>query len=122
MTQWGWGATSAERLAGVNPVLPHVLNLARELGCPELTIPPHGGARTLLEQAELVGGGTSWTLNSIPEIAATRYQESWSMVPSPLSASTQLSSTTVSVVGLTVLKMQPSIVEELGAALWPQLA
>ncbi len=73
MTAWGWGATSAERLAGVNEVLPDVLNLARDLGCPELTIPPYGGARTLMEQADLMGGGTSWTLNSKHRVDERRH-------------------------------------------------
>lgn len=61
---WGWGATSQERLDTVNPGIVAVLNLAREKGCPELTIPPFGGSRNLAQQRELVGGGTSWTLNS----------------------------------------------------------
>ena len=61
---WTWGVTSSERLAGVNEKLVNVLSLARLKGCPELTIPPYGGARTLSEQTALMGHGTSWTLNS----------------------------------------------------------
>jgi len=48
----------------VDDRLVEMLSLARDKGCPELTIPPYGGSRTLLTQQALVGGGTSWTLNS----------------------------------------------------------
>ncbi len=51
-----------------------VLDLARKKGCPELTIPPYGGARTLAEQADLVGGGTSWTLNSKHRVDEARHK------------------------------------------------
>ncbi len=71
--EWVWGRTSSERLAGVHGSLVEVLNLARNKGCPELTIPPHGGARTLMEQADLMGGGTSWTLNSKHRVDERRH-------------------------------------------------
>jgi len=61
---WSWGRTSQARLDTVNPILSEVLDLARDRGCPELTIPPYGGSRILAEQRTLVGGGVSWNLDS----------------------------------------------------------
>ncbi len=72
--EWVWGRTSSERLAGVNEKMVYVLDLAREKGCPELTIPPYGGARTLAEQTDLMGGGTSWTLNSKHRVDEERHK------------------------------------------------
>ena len=65
---WRWGTTSRNRLERVNPLLVETLDMARSKGCPELTIPRFGGARTLAEQAELVDEGDSWTLNSLHRI------------------------------------------------------